>query len=435
MSDRVGVSTNRRFWIVLFVVAFVIRIVVTHAFVGLGAAPDASANPDQVEYEALAYELAQGRGYQFEGVVTARRPPGTSFALVPVYLCFGRNWALGRLWINLLSAVTCVASGMFAAKAFGDLAGRWAGVALTIYPGHFYYSMHFFSEPLFGWWILGYCLAVTWALSSPSQAKRWSILAGVCSGMAILTRPQALFLLPAGLCFLLLAPRSRRRSAWISASVQLLIAACVVGPWILRNQSALGKPTIATVGGYTFWGANNEVIDGDSARRGRWMPVDSLVDASRLLDGDEVQRESAAWAYGLAFWREHPARVPGLLLFKILRLLSPFPETPNRVVWFTFAIAWILAAPLVIGGVWLASRRNRNALVALGIPLVSILMATLVFYGSARIRDTGCVALMVFVGLSLAELHRYAGRSLGGSREGIRVSADAGALPESGHHV
>jgi len=39
----------------------------------------------------------------------------------------------------------------------------------------------------------------------------------------------------------------------------------------------LGKATISTIGGVTFWGASNPVIAADPVNAGGWMPVDTLV--------------------------------------------------------------------------------------------------------------------------------------------------------------
>src|ERR671924_1661172 len=63
----------------IFVLAFALRIGVTITFQGLSSPPKYEAQPDQVEYEQLAFNLSTGRGYSTPtGRLTAHRPPGTS---------------------------------------------------------------------------------------------------------------------------------------------------------------------------------------------------------------------------------------------------------------------------------------------------------------------------------------------------------------------
>src|SRR6185436_15216524 len=72
--------------ILAFALALGIRIVVASAFQGLGSAPKFSAQPDQIDYEQLAFSLSTGAGYASpDGLPTARRPPGTSLTLLPAY--------------------------------------------------------------------------------------------------------------------------------------------------------------------------------------------------------------------------------------------------------------------------------------------------------------------------------------------------------------
>ncbi|MEM9416697.1 MAG: hypothetical protein AAGA29_14645 [Planctomycetota bacterium] len=73
--------TNRRRWVIalaaLFTIAFAVRLGLTAAFVGLDAPPDAQANPDQLDFEQIAWQVAQGNGFVLDtGDPTARRAVG-----------------------------------------------------------------------------------------------------------------------------------------------------------------------------------------------------------------------------------------------------------------------------------------------------------------------------------------------------------------------
>ena len=168
----------------------------------------------------------------------------------------------------------------------------------------------------------------------------------------------------------------------------------MVVPWLVRNEVAVGRATISTIGGFTFWGANNAVIASQPKNAGGWMPVDTLIDADHRLDGSEVENDRAAWRYGMEYVRGHLAAMPKLIAMKVVRHLSPFRATENVKVLWAFAIAWIATAPLLLlGGVREWSRR-RAELTILLLPCLSTLLTALVFYGSIRFRDAD-VALFI----------------------------------------
>ena len=402
MAGRSGV-----FLIAVLAFALIVRVAATARFVGLDSVPDADSNPDQVDYEDFASQLAAGNGYRPEdGELTARRPPGTSLSLWPVYAVTGRCFLAGRLWFCFLSALSAVLAGLVCGRFFGMAAGRWTAVGLALYPGHFYYAMHFLSEPAFGLFTAAFCGLSFHSLRGPfgAKAKLSAVGAGMALGLSILTRPQALLMIPLGAALLVVVPRLRRRQRWVAAAIQLVVAAAILLPWVIRNHQVVGKATISTIGGYTFWGANNAIIDGKPHRRGSWMPVNQLIKADTPVEGTEVEREAATWEYGKRFLRENPERIPGLLAMKVVRLGSPFRDTPNRAVYWAFALSWMVAAPLVVAGIFLAWRRNRGATAVLLLPVFAVLATALVFYGSTRFRDSICVVLISFAGVSLSAL-------------------------------
>ena len=64
--------------VAIAVLALCVRLWVAAEFQGLSSPPDAGANPDQVDYEALGWRLASGAGFsRADGSPTAFRPPGT----------------------------------------------------------------------------------------------------------------------------------------------------------------------------------------------------------------------------------------------------------------------------------------------------------------------------------------------------------------------
>jgi len=425
---------NWKYYLMLLTVAslsFLLNLLLSAQFQGLSSPPKSEANPDQVEYELFAYQLSNGRGYTWpSGEITACRPPGTSFTLLPVYSLFGRSFALGRIWFCLLAALTCLTTGWLTWQISGPAAATAAAACLACYPGHFYYSMHFLSEIPFGFWLVlacGFTLASIRSLGALS-----SLVAGGFWGLAVLTRPQILLVFPIALVCLAAARTQSRTKYFKLFALQLLSATLVIFPWVARNAATIGKPALCTiVGGFTFWGAHNETVVNDPNLCGSWIPASRLVDAAHPLIGDEIEREAAAWKYGEEFIMTHPKDLPRLLAMKVFRVFSPFTETSNRVVRLCFAIGWSLTAPLLAIGILIVKRKDPVATIILALPCLATIATALIFYGSDRFRDGVSPVWMVFVGVAVAELSgrwlgtasQSSGRSMTGAQEGPQNSS------------
>jgi 4-amino-4-deoxy-L-arabinose transferase-like glycosyltransferase len=390
-------------WIV-FGLALALRLAGAAVFQGLDAPPDLDAQPDQIDYEQLAFQMSIGDGYSFaHDVPTAHRPPGTSLALLPVYAIAGRSFAWGRVWFCLLSALTCAAVGWLGTLCFGRMVGLAAATWLAVYPGHFYYPMHFVSEVPYGLWLVLACGFTIASIQRNERAGMADVIAGVLWGLATLTRPQMIFIVPLAGLFLVFHRRWLRQLL-PRLAIQACVVALVLTPWLVRNEIVMGKPTLSTVGAYTFWGSHNDVVLTTPALRGSWVRTSDLVDADHPFTGSEIEREAAAWKYGMAFVTEHWSEMPGLVLMKLWRLVSPLEETPNRPVFWSFAIAWILTAPWVALGIALSLRRQPVAASVLLLSVLSTVVTAMVFYGSPRFRDSIVPILIVFAAYGLVDL-------------------------------
>ena len=103
---------------------------------------------------------------------------------------------------------------------------------------------------------------------------------------------------------------------------------------------------------------------------------------------NEVDRDRAEWKKGREFLSSHPARIPGLLLGKGFRLLWPIPKSNNRLFRLAVATGQCFLLPFTVIGLLLvlSSADRRQAFLPLLIQLLCLLIATIVFYGSARFR-------------------------------------------------
>lgn len=419
--------TTRRFRLALvacFVAAFGLRVGLTHVTQGLASPPSHDLGLDQLDYELFAYHMSIGEGYSLApGEPTARRTPGTSLSLLPVYLLFGRNFLAARLWWCFLSAATVVFTGLVASRLWGYLAGAIAAAATALYPGHFYYATHFESEVPFALYLMigALCLITAtdcrWWLAAP--------LSGIFWGLAILTRAQLLLAIPVA-ALLIIGSRHGRSHATFYSSV-LASVALVVAPWVLRNFVVFGKPTIALMlSAYTFWGAHNDLVLSDPALQGKWIALGRLADPQHPLTGSEVEREAAAWRYSFQWLEAHRTDMPWLTLMKVWRLITPFEETRNRYIYWVFAAAWLIAAPLFAGGWFLAARTRPVETWILSLPLLATFLATVGFYGCIRFRDSVAPVFLTFAAILLA--HGWAWLTQKSSSAVPRASAAESAV-------
>lgn len=400
--------SQRSYWVavaVVFVAALALRVGMTVSFVGLSSPPDFEANPDQVDYEVYAHRLSVGLGYtELSGQPTARRAPGTSLTLLPAYWLAGHSYAAGRLWLCVISAATCVAVGWVARQCFGVTAGLIAAVWLAVYPGHFYFAMHFLSETPYVFWL---ALGLGFSVRSVRGGGAWAgVVAGACWGMAVLTRPQVLLVVPLGFLAAALSKADVRQRNWLKVAVQAGVIAVVLSPWVVRNAVVLGKPTVATIGGVTFWGGNNELVLNDPAMRGGWVKHSRLSKELKALPGGELARDAAAWRYGIEFVRGHAGQMPGLVAAKLYRFFWPVAETSNVAVRWAFALGWLSMAPWLVVGLVSGWRRERNMTVVLLLPVLATLATVVIFYGTDRFRDSCVPALIPLASLGLVRVLR-----------------------------
>jgi 4-amino-4-deoxy-L-arabinose transferase-like glycosyltransferase len=384
------------------VLAWGLRLGVTERFVGLAAPPDPADGLDQLDYELFAYHLSIGEGYTLaDGTPSARRAPGTSLILVPVYWLCGRNFLAARLWIISLSALTCWAAAWVVRRWVGERAALLTAAGVAVNPGLFYYAAHLWSEVPFGLFIT---LATGFSVCSWTEG-RWfdRMLAGMCWGLSLLIRPQVLFMAPFLVAALVWCRGEVRRRLFSEIAWQTAIVATLVAPWVCRNTWVLGKPTLTTlVGGHTFWGAHNARTFHDPKVRGLWITMSDIPQAPLPLPKDELEQERLAWRLGFDSLRQNWRYLPQLEAWKLYRLITPFEETANRLVYWVFAWAWMLTIPWLPLGLGELSRRAPVLWRVIALQLAATVLCTLVFYGAARFRHAVEPLLMMVAAAGVA---------------------------------
>ena len=238
---------NIRRSIIIFVVALTLRLI--YLAVNCGA-PDDFKAPDSVMYEQLADTFLETGGFnRAEGVPETERVPGYIAYLALFHLFAGDSplWpVLGQLIINSL---TCVLIALLAAQLKPQLfllTGILAALNLNMIAN----SAIILTDTLFLAFFTAMLVAMACYIQKPNTMN--AALAGICLGLALLTRSVVMFFPPVLLLSLLLAAWFKRISIGRVAghvTVCTLTIALLIFPLIQRNVNEFGHYGLVTQGG------------------------------------------------------------------------------------------------------------------------------------------------------------------------------------------
>jgi 4-amino-4-deoxy-L-arabinose transferase-like glycosyltransferase len=397
------ISRSALLCLILCLLAFVIRLGTTLALRDWHIGPGAQMGADGIEFNQLGRHLAEGRGYVWDsGQPTAFRAPGFPMFLSLIFRLFGdSSYPIIYVSFALLGALTVLFTFLLGEKLGGERLGLYSGVFAAFYFPHVYFSTVFASENLFT-----LCLAA--CLYFYLRGGVWSVVsAGVCLGLATLTRPLAILVLPVLIGLMLWETKKALRPRLTSALILALMTLAVVLPWTLRNYQVFHKVVfVATNGGATFYGGNNDVVLHQRQHLGGWvssgqLPGRALIDAQP----DEVSHDKKELELGLEWSRTHIASLPLLTLYKFVRFCLPESDSGNRKF---VLLQWVLATPvLLLAGLGIFRSRGDLRFRTLSLTLLISVVSALIFWGAPRFRD-GCVCLLaIYAALGLLSLRRH----------------------------
>jgi 4-amino-4-deoxy-L-arabinose transferase-like glycosyltransferase len=336
---------------------------------------------DARDYDQLAWNLAQGIG--FTGYPTFLRPtsfraPLYPFFLAAVYLVFGRNLVAARLVQALVGALACPISAKIADKLFGRRVALLAGLGMALHPLLIYFEGWIITDTLFIFLLTLTVLLALRAIEQPTAAG--AIGTGVVLGLSVLTRPQAILMLPLLLVwFAVNLKTTGTRARFVLVSLVFVATIGVLMPWTIRNYSVQGEWVfISAQGGYTFYSANNPYAFGGHVP-GWPPPIEGL---------SESQRDREYYRRGLAWIRTSPVDFLRLLPRKFIRLWSPFQvnteivEYPLPYATFVKAVYLLYLCLAAYGATKLGPHWRLSAI--LYFPLICFVLTGLIYYGGTR---------------------------------------------------
>ena len=390
-------------WLLIFLVALALRV----GYVWVAAGPAAVPSSDSLEYDTVAWNLASGAGFALNGAAgpypTAFVPPVVPWVTSLLYRAVGHRFFASLLLQCLIGALIPLLLAAFASATFGGSVARIAAWLAAVHPLLVFFSGYLLTETTFTAVLLAALIGSAAWLKTPRPGRALGV--GMLWGLASLTRPTALALpalvalwgwTPLGLT---VASRDRVRQVAMLA----LGVALVVGPWTLRNATALGAfVPVTTGGGRAFLDSNNALVWGDPVTRGGANSTYRLEPWAGLFRGrSEAQADAIARTEAMKFLNAHAGEWPAMALTKVLRFWritaegggtghwqrddSPLVAMIRRV---DPLLAWsLLVLPFAAFGLARSLAGGRRWFLSL--PLLVILYFTAlasVFWGALRMR-------------------------------------------------
>jgi hypothetical protein len=366
---------------------------------------------DEGNYILSAVPLSQGHGIP-DLWLWIRAPGYIGFAAAVLWLTGGSLWAL-NLAQALLSAPIVVTMYFLGLQTTDDAAvARRAAIitaALVAFnPMLVFFDNLFLSEQLY---LLLSALFMLCLVSYEREVRKagtrawlWLVAAGMCGGLAALTRPIILAFLPLAAAWLLYINRSRLRAGLGSLVLLAIVMAAVILPWSFRNLAHYGRfVLIDTAGAYNFFADNSSLSNSQATAQ---------VAAIKNLGDRQGYEISQAFDWILANKLEFARRVGE----RTLTVWSPDPfaelrypvrdKIPGADTWERdlFALAVSLAYPiltiLIVGGLIFAPHTDLKALLLL---LLAAHIATIALtHNEFRYRLAVFSLASVYAGYALA---------------------------------
>lgn len=375
-------------------------------------------NGDPFFYHAQANMLADGVGFgepirwltERTFVASAIHPPAYTLWLTPSSLLGARGFVSHKTMAAIAGTLVVVVAALLVRRLAGDRAGVLAAVLVALYPNLWIIDGTMWPEGLYTATI-GAALIFAYRWRDEPSLARAAAVGGAC-GVAILTRGEALLLLPLLCLPLAWAGRDRAPRWLLHGAVMGAVALGVIAPWTIRNFVTFHEPVaVSTNSDEVLYYANcPDVYSGPFI--GYWSfgcqqrEREARVAAGLPADppGNEAQRAKAWGAMGREYAMDHKRRLPYVGAARLARVwdlryadnnaqaivLEGRPHDWSRAGLWVYRL---IALPGLVG-LWLLHRRGARPW-PLVMMVVMVSVTAVYAYGHIRFRTAGDLVLLV----------------------------------------
>jgi 4-amino-4-deoxy-L-arabinose transferase-like glycosyltransferase len=212
---------------------------------------------DSLFHDRWAWEIAGGN---LLGQEPYFRAPFYIYLLGGIYAAFGRSLVAARIFGHMIGLIGVALTYLLAARLFSKREAIIAGIIHALYPIAIYFESELLVETLFAALVEASILFLIIALDG--NKKRLYALAGVSAGLAIITRPVFLPLIPIYLLWIWQGAKEKKGS-FIGIIILLIAMTAAMAPVTIRNL-LVGDDfvLVASSGGVNFYIGNNPSTNG-----------------------------------------------------------------------------------------------------------------------------------------------------------------------------
>lgn len=390
--------------LLIFAIAFGIRLWAVTAY-------PVEPVADAADYHRLATGLANGFGYvNAAGLPTAWRPPGYPLFLAAIYVVSGPDVGAATIVQAGVGSVTAILIAVLGFLVAGRRVGVIAGLLAAVYPGFFWLPRVLLSENVSLFLTTAaLCCAV---MAARNRSWRWALLLGVLLGISILVRGTNLMVAASVIVgFVVLFWKDRVSYGTAAAVVLLTIAGMIVvmAPVTIRNYRLFHRfIPIATQDGVTFYSSYWPPQKDGRLIWGNLASDDDPVVRESLNQGDEAHVSQYYNRVTIQRLRNNPGHFFRLLPSKLISLAAPFDWE-----WFphrtghsrSFNAAYVFILPFALAGAWWLWWRRVADQWLLWIVPISVVIQSVIFYGSPRFRIPAELIAIVMAAVAVSNLY------------------------------
>lgn len=222
---------------------------------------------DARAYDVIAQNIINGEGYKeildpevkYEPSLV-RAGPVYEYFLACIYKIFGHSYAAVWLIQALLHALSALFIYLTCLLVFSDTNKKRIGLVsasiIGFYPDLIEISAMLMTETLY---IFLVCLSIyLFYLYFEDNKLTTLVYLSIVFGLAVLTRPPVVFLLPVVVFYLF------QKRQFVRTALFTILVVTILTPWTVRNYSSYGKIMPFGAGGaYNFWIGNHVGASGE----------------------------------------------------------------------------------------------------------------------------------------------------------------------------
>lgn len=262
------------------------------------------------EYETVAENIIQGKGFMLDILNTVQRAPIAPLypaACALIYFLFGHHHFLIVFLQIALNAATCAMVFFLVKRFFDSKCAYLAAILIALHPGLIIYS----STKLHPLTLYSFLICSSFFLLATclkGYGMRHKILLGLCTGFCVLERATFLpfFVLAWFWLFCYSENKKEAKKIILISIVSLLL---IVLPWTIRNTLIFKRFVfIQTNQWWGFWLGNNPQSSGTSTVALGKSAIEANPEEFRqkLLTLDEIGQMDFFRIAALNFVRQHP---------------------------------------------------------------------------------------------------------------------------------